>query len=154
MAVFFDLSDQKHFEMLHSSVRDSDDLQSVVDSVEWEVINAFSQRDMEGLGTYEAFFEYEFGRDPNDEIKVRLAGYDSANPGDSDSGLKEALSRTIAEIVNWKIRNYDNPDGVESIRQGDRSISYSGHSPSFDQFPTGWDRRLKNYDARISPYGI
>lgn len=154
MADFFDTTEQADLNLLHSSVREDDELDNVVDSVEWEIINAFSQRDMEGLGTYEAFFEYETGRDPNDEIKVRLVGYDPETQTDSDSGLKAVLKRTIAEIVSWVIRNYENTDGVNSIKQGQRSITYSGHAPSYDSFPKGWDRKLKNYDARIKQYGI
>lgn len=154
MATFFDASNPSDLDLLHSSIRSDDELQNVVNSVEWEVLNAFSQRDLEKIGTYEAFFEYENGRDPNDEIKVRLVGYDKTTPADSDAGLKEALKRTIAEIVTWVIRNYNSTDGVKSITQGKRSITYIGDSPDFNSFPMGWDRRLKNYDARIMPYGI
>lgn len=154
MADFFDTSSLADIRILHKSVRQSVELDNVIDSVEWEILNAFSQRDMEAIGTYEAFFEYESGRNPNDEIKVRLVGYDSATPTNSIAGLKEAMKRTIAEVASWVLRNYDTNNDVQSIQQGKRSITYSGQAPTYDQFPSGWDRRLKNYDARITPYGI
>lgn len=154
MATFFDITSQSDLNLLHSSVVNDDNLANVVDSVEWEIINAFSQRDMEKVGTIEAFFEYEFGRDPNDVIKVRLVGYDAETPANSDAGLKEVLKRTIADVASWVLRNYSNSNGVTSIKQGQRSISYSGHAPSYNNFPTYWDMKLKNYDARIKEYGI
>lgn len=152
--VFFDTSSQDDLDLLHSSIRDDSELSNVVSKVEWEILNAFKQRDMEGLGTYEAFFEYESGRDPNDEIKVRLVGYDSSAPANSDAGLKEVLKITIAEITSWVLRNYNNSDGIKSIQQGKRSVTYIGHAPSWKNFPSGWDSELQNYDARIKSYGI
>lgn len=152
MSVFFNPSTDQA--LLHSSVRNSDELSTIVDQVEWEILNAYSQRDMEAIGTYEAFFEYEFGRDPTDEIKVRLFGYNADDPANSEAGLKEALKRTIALVVSKLLRNYDNQDNVQSIQQGKRSVTYAGMVPTYTSFPTGWDRFLKNYDARYSSYGI
>lgn len=152
MATFFDIPADNN--LLHASVRDSSELTNVVNQVEWEILNAFSQRDMERVGTYEAFFEYESGRDPQDEIKVRLVGYDAEVPADSDAGLKEVLKRTIADIASWVLRNYDSNSDVQMIKQGQRAITYSGIAPTWDQFPRGWDNRLQNYDARIKNYGI
>lgn len=152
MYQFFDITTDTG--LLHASVRDNPELERVVESIQWEIIQAFSQRDMQGLTTYEAFFRYEFGVDPRDVIKVRLLGYDEENPEQSEAGLKEVLKRTIATIASWVLRNYDNNDGVKSIRQGQRSITYTGLSPSWRDFPAGWDRWLVNYDARIKNYGI
>lgn len=151
---FFDPSNPSDLSLLHSSVRDHDELYDVADKVEYEVLDRYRQRDMERVSTYEAFFEYEFGRDPNDEIKVRLVGYDAETPADSEAGLKEALRRTIAEVVSWVLRNYDTQSDVSSIQQGQRSITYSGNAPTWESFPDGWDRYLKNYDASIKSYGI
>jgi hypothetical protein len=125
-----------------------------VDKAEWEIIQAFSQRDMQGLTTFEAFFYYESGVDPRDVIKVRLLGYDEETPSESEAGLKEVFRRTIADIASWALRSYNNSKGVQSIQQGQRSVTYQDVMPSFNSFPQGWDRRFKNYDARIMPYGI
>ena len=153
MSTFFDVTDANDLNLLHADVRGEDELSNVVDKVEWEILDAFSQRDKQGLTTVQAFFEYEKGRDPNDEILVRLAGYDQTAPADSDAGLKEALRRTIADIVSTLMRGYSNEPGIQSVRQGQRSVTY-GMVPTWDKWPSGWDRRLKNYDARIKPYGI
>ena len=154
MANFFDPNDVNDRYLLHSSVRDHDELALAVDKVEWEIIDAFTQRDSQGIATYDAFFKYESGADPFEDLKVRLVGYNADDPGDSDDGLKEAMRRTIADIVSGILRDYDNPQGVGSITQGKRSISYSGSIPSWRDWPSGWDRKLRNYDARLQNYGI
>ncbi len=152
MADFFSIPQDEN--LLHESVRDSDELQNVVDNVEFEIIEAFKQRDMQRLATYEQFFKYEFGRDPLDKIKVRLVGYDEDDPTNSDADLKELLKRTIARVTTWVLRNYDNTDQAQSIRQGNRSISYAGVVPSYKDWYEGWDSLLHNYDARFKNYGI
>lgn len=152
MAEFFKIPQDEN--LLHASVRDNDELQNVIDQVEFEIIEAFKQRDMQRLTTYEAFFDYEFGRDPFNEVKVRLVGYDEETPSESDEDLKELLKRTIAKVVSWVLRNYDNADKATSIKQGQRSISYSGVVPSWKDWYSGWDNMLHNYDARIKNYGI
>jgi hypothetical protein len=154
MSTFFDVSDANDLNLLHADVRTNDELANVVEKVEWEILDAFSQRDRQGLTTVQAFFEYEKGRDPSDEILVRLVGYDEDTPADSEAGLKEALRRTIADIASYLMRSYDNDAGIQSVRQGQRSVSYAGMIPTWTEWPSGWDRRLKNYDARIKAYGI
>lgn len=155
MATFFDVNSESDLNLLHSSVRELVELANVVDSVEWELIDSYTQRDMQGIATYENFFKYESGVAPGSELKVRLAGYNQATPADSDAGLKEALRRTIADIVSMILRNYNNEIGVSSQSQGNRSISYAnGASISWRTWPTGWNRRLNNYDAKIQHYGI
>jgi len=154
MATFFNPESEEDLKLLHKSVRTDDELDNVVDQVEFQVIEAFKQRDMQRLTTYETFFEYEFARDPLDEIKVRLVGYDEETPSESDNELKELLKRTIASVVSWVLRNYNNTQKVSSIRQGQRSINYAGVVPSWKDWYSGWDNLLSNYDARIKTYGI
>lgn len=154
MADFFNIENADDLDLLHASVRDNAELGTVVDKVEWEIIDAFTQRDMQGLGTYQAFFDYEFGQDPNTELEVRLVGYNKETPAESNAGLKQAMRRTIADIASWAIRNYDNDNNVLNIKQGQRSITYSGVVPVYNDFPQGWDRRLSNYDARYKQYSI
>ena len=153
MAKYFDISKEADLDLLHASVREDSELGNVVDQVLWEIVDFYSQRDMQGLTTYETFFQYEFGNRPNTEIKVRLVGYDP-DPEDAEEGFREAMRRTIADVVSWTLRNYSVSQGVRSIRQGQRSVTYIGSSPSWSEFPHGWNRRLHNYDARIQAYGV
>lgn len=152
MAIFFDIGTDS--DLLHSSIRNEDELYSIVDRVEWEITQAFKQREMQGLSTYSDFFLYESGSQPNTEIKVRLLGYDQDDPENSEDGLKEVFKYTIADVVSWVLRNYNNQQSAENISLGRFSVSTSGDVPTWREFPSGWDRRFKNYDARITEYGI
>jgi hypothetical protein len=156
MSYFFDFTD---LSLIHSDVREHPELPNVIDRVEWEILDAFSQRDLQGLTTVQAFFEYETGRDPGDEILVRLSGYNQVDPPESEDGLKEALRRTIATVASELMRSYEGSRGVQSVQQGQRAVTYGtqrmgGSVPTWTDWPSGWDRFLKNYDARIKPYGI
>ncbi len=153
MADFFDTSEQADLNLLHSSIRTHDELDNVIDQIEWEIIEFYSQRNGLGVANYEDFFRYENGADPDNEIKVRLVGYDQTTPTDSTADLKTALKRTIADVASYVLRNYSVTQDVTSITQGKRSVTYAG-TLSWRDFPNGWRRRLKNFDARYSAYGI
>lgn len=154
MGTFFDPGNPDDQNLLHSSVRDHDELYTVADKVEWEILDHFSQRDMQSIGTYSAFFEYENGSDPDRKIKVRLYGYDQDTPADSRQDLKEALRRTIADVTSYILRNYNNAPGVQSKSQGRRSWATNNTFPTVDEWPDGWAAKLKNFNARIPQYGI
>lgn len=154
MYLFFDTESQDDLNLLHADVRTHSELGNAVRDAQFEIIQAFSQRDMQGLTTYEAFFKYEFGVNPRDHIKIRLYGYNEESPEDSDAGLKEVFKRSVANIVSWSLRNYSNPQQVSRIKQGQREVQYSGIVPGWQSFPHGWDRLFKNYDARIMAYGV
>ena len=153
MANFFNIEDQNDLNLLHSSVRGNKELGTVVEKVEWEVIDAFKFRDMQQRSNWDAFFEYESGADPNDEIKVRLIGYDADNPSDSIAELKDALRRTIADITEWILLGYDKTSDVKSERLGRWAVTY-GRVPGYKDFPSGWKNRLKNFDASWETYSI
>ena len=137
--------------LLHASVRTNAELENIVNKVEWEIIDAFSQRydRLSIRERYSDFFEFEAGSNPNQEIKVRLAGYNESDPEASDAGLLEALKRTVADVVSDVLMDYNNERGVQSQRQGNRSISYSGSVPTWRDWKSGWDLKLDNYDVRV-----
>ena len=155
MATFFDVNKEADLNLLHQSVRTNVELPNEVDKIEWEIFDFYSQRDMQGLATYENFFKYESGVMPGSEIKIRLAGYNSDSPEDSEAGLKEALRRTIADIASMVLRNYDNDTDIVSQSQGNRAVTFgTAGATGWRSWPAGWNRKLSNYDAKIQPYGI
>lgn len=152
MAVFFNISTDTA--LIHSGVRDSDELGNVVDRVEWEIIDRYRQRDHCNVSIATQFFQFEGGVDPNEEPVVRLLGYDEDEPADSDDGLKEALKRTIGDVASWVLKNYDTDPDVVSEKQGQRAVTYRSGVPSRNEWPLGWDIKLSNFDARIDRFGI
>lgn len=150
MANFFDSGKQADRDLLHSSVRDHAELPYVVNSVEWEIIDYYKQRPDVPL-----FFRsgYENLSTLN-EIDVRLIDYKEDDPTGSDADLIEALRRTIADVASWVLRNYDTTQGINSIKQGQRSITYMGNAPSWRDWPDGWNHKLRNFDDREAVYSI
>ena len=150
MADFFDINTVADQSLLHSSIRDDAELQNVVDQVEWEIIDYFRQR--ESLRS-----DIVSGKEnltSTQSINVMLIGYDQATPTDSRDDLQEALRRTIADITNWVLRNYSNPQGFQSKSQGNRSYTATGVIPTWREWPDGWKSKLRNFDAKIPSYGI
>ena len=150
MADFFDINPVADQSLLHSSIRDDAELQNVVDQVEWEIIDYFRQR--ESLRS-----DIVSGKEnltSTQSINVMLIGYDQATPTDSRDDLQEALRRTIADITNWVLRNYSNPQGFQSKSQGNRSYTATGVIPTWREWPDGWKSKLRNFDAKIPSYGI
>lgn len=149
-AIFFDLSSDD-LRLLHRDIRDHEELENVVDAIEYEVLDYYKQRPSIPL-------TLKTGREnlyTTNEIQVRLIDYDNHNPSNSEQDLKDALKKTIAELTSWVLRNYDNTQGgVKSIQQGKRSITYMGVVPSWREFPSGWNRWLRNFDDREAVYSI
>lgn len=154
MATFFDTASLSDLDMLHSSIRDHAELDNVVNDVEWKIIDHYTQRKGLNRANHADFFRYEDGNAPSNEIQVRLVGYDQDIPADSEAALKAQLKRAIAKAASWVLRNYEVPQGVQSIRQGQRSVTYGIDVPDWDKMPSGIQAILKNHDARIAAYGI
>jgi len=147
---FFDPSNPSDLSLIHSSVRDHEELYDVADKVEYEMIDHFRQRPDMPL-----YFRSGFENLSSlNRVKVRLIGYSEDSPEDSNANLKEALRRSIGYVVSYILRNYDNTVGAESIRQGQRSISYRGQIPNVNDWPSGWKKYLRNFDDREAQYSI
>ena len=150
MAFFFDASKTEDLNLLHSSVRDDDEIFNVVDQVEWEMIEYFRQRpDMpiyfrSGLENLSSL----------NRIRVRLIGYNEDDPAESSTQLKEAFRRAIAYVVSEVVRNYNNESKVTSEKLGRFSATYQGAIPTVKDWPSGWKRFFKNYDDREAVYSI
>ena len=153
--VFFDPNNPQDVRLLHASVRGHEEMKTVSYQIEWEVIDFYTQREnlRYRYGNRRPVTGVENLRD-RQEIRVMLIDYDQNEPEKSPDELKEALRRTIADIVSWVLRNYDNTQDAQSIRQGDRSISFATTIPNWRNFPNGWNRRMKNWDFRVAGYSI
>lgn len=151
MASYFDASEQADKDLLHSDVRDHAELELVATDVEYQVIEHFRQEK-----------EYDetslMPANPQDaiETEIRLAGYDvDADDADVDEHLKKALRYTIAYVISYCLRNYDNERNVNSKKRGNRSKSYSGSIPTKEEWPDDWSYRyLDTFDTTDIVYGL
>ena len=148
--IFFDTAEADDLALLHSSVRTDDELDNVIANVEYEILDYYKQRPSIPL-------QLRVGRENLynvNEVSVRLLDYNQDVPANTTQQLKDALKKTIAEVASWVLRNYSNSQNVASIQQGKRSVSYYGLSPSWKDFPSGWNRWLKNFDDKEARYSI
>lgn len=149
-ATFFDTSDITDLNLLHSSIRSDEELDNVVEKVEYEILDFYSQRPSIPLSL-------RTGREnlySTNEISVRLIGYDNDTPADSRADVKEGIKRAIAEVTSWVLRNYTTSQGASQITQGKRSITFMGAAPDWRQWPDGWNKSLRNFDDREAVYAI
>lgn len=149
-AIFFDIENADDLALLHSTVRENPELGNVIDGVEYEVLDYYKQRASVPLSL-------RTGREnlySTKDISVRLMGFNNNTPADSEQDVKDALKKTIAEVASWVVRNYNNDVKVSSINLGRFSVTYAGSSPSWRDFPSGWNRWLSNFDDREAVYSI
>jgi hypothetical protein len=123
---WFDKQNDAH--LLHPSVREDDELDNAIDKAEYDIFNHFT--------------------DTKGEITLR--GYDD-DPAKADVSLRDAVKRTIANMVSFRLRVYDNQEGVTAIQQGVRSVSWSqprmgGSAPGWGSYPEHWDKYLVPFD--------
>lgn len=147
MADFFDHSSADDKKLLHSSVRSHSELENIVDQVEKQIITYFKERP--SVETRITTGKENLAKTPN-AIEVQLIGYDEDDPPGSDADLKEALKNAIGFVVTAVLRDYDKQQGgVESIQQGNRSITYAKAS-DWRTWPDGWKTRsgLHLFDDR------
>lgn len=148
---YFDPSNAADKNLLHADVRDHAELANVAGQIEHEVIEHYREE-------YPRFPQTGYRSstfDPDGPLVTRvfLHGYDE-DPAEAEANFKEALRRTIAELVSFALRVYDNEIGIQSKRRGGRSESYAGRIPTKDEWPGGWDHRLILYDNTEVVYGL
>lgn len=146
---YFDPTSDSDKSLLHSDVRDHSELERVATQVEFDVINHYREE-----------LRYESGSrayayPPNGPVQtaVYLNGYEE-DPQKAEKHFREALRHTIADLISFSLRVYDNEIGVTSQRRGGRSKSFAGKVPTPNQWPDGWSRRLAIYDNTEVLYGL
>lgn len=132
---YFDPSNGADRALLHEDVRSHSALYDVAGQAENEVIRVYTDYDSDG-----------------EVDEVRLAGYDS-DPALAGSALKDAIRRTIAEVVSWRLLHYDDDERAQSVSQGRRSVTYKDGGPS-RFWPKDWSRRLAGFDTTGPLYHI
>lgn len=150
MADFFNPANDVN--LLHSSIRTHSELSNVVEKVEYEIIDFYSQRPSIPIRVKTGSENLRIG--PNSTgIEVQLIGYDPDDPTNSDADLKEALRRSIAKIVEWVLLGYNDTSKVKSESMGRWSAEYIT-VPSYKEWPNGWNNLLKNFDDREALYSV
>lgn len=138
MADYFNPNDSDDTDLLHPDVQGHSDLSRMAGIVEHEVI--------------EQYAVYTTGGDLDE---VLLLGYETdADDPDTGAKLKEALRRTIAEVISYRLRHQDKDPEVASYDQGGRGTEYRNNGSKEYRWPPNWDRRLVPFDERAPAYHV
>lgn len=146
MATYFDITSYADINLLHGDVRNHCELSNVAAQVESDVINRFRERNR-GAGYPYPYFASSVGTPystTDGKYIIWLDGY-KEDADEADTRLKDALRRTIADVISHRLRYYEEENGVKRFSQGRVSIEYSG-SGRDAEWPRQWSRRLTEFD--------
>lgn len=128
MADYFSIPDDS--DLLHPSVRNDDNLQNVVNKVEYDILS-----------------EYR-----NANGKVELQGFDP-DPSQTSPQLAKALKHTIAEVVSHRLRVDDIQPGLTGLSRGDRSWSWGDPEKMNRKWPDDWNSLLVTFEMESQAKG-
>lgn len=155
MATYYDASLQAHKDLLPPEQRAYADLANLATECEKDVIEQFTERARDSIYTAPSLVG-EGGEQvgaTDMQRYVRLRGYkaDSAH-ADVDADLKDALKRTIADVLSWRIERRLRGQALSGTSVQGVSRAYIEAAAGL--WPRGWDRRLRTFDLRIPAWGI
>lgn len=150
MATYFDPSSSSDIFLIHSSVRAHSELVQMAAQVEEEIINHYRERNRDGYAEY-PYYGSSTGTafiTTDGKYVIWLDGY-KEDASLADARLKDALRRTIADVISHRLKHYDDEPGIKSWTQGRRSVTYSG-SGIDGQWPKAWNKRLTEFNLNPS----
>lgn len=116
-------------DLFHASIRGDDELNTAIKRSELDIFSHYRENGV-----------------------VKLDGYDS-DPEQADEELVTVIKNTIADIVSFRLRGYNAEYGVESQRQGNRTISFR-NSIYYTEFPRHWNSLLTDFDSRTALFYV
>jgi len=155
MANYFDTSDAADTGLLHPSIKTHADLSRVASAAEYDVIQAFTFKvngaasvySLQASGIQSSATENPYFY-PTEDFVVYLNGFKpDADDSNTSALLKDALRRTIADVITHRLFNIDSAGGnVIEEQRGRRRIKYAEAKDA--DWPDNWDQRLATFDLR------
>lgn len=146
MASYFDISSAADLFLIHSSVRDHCELSQMAASVEDEIISQYRERNVGGYTEY-PYYSSQTGTPyttTDGKYIIWLDGY-KVDADEADTRLKDAMRRTIADVISHRLKHYDDEPGIKSWTQGRRSVVYAGDGIDA-HWPKSWNKRLIEFN--------
>jgi len=144
---YFDIDNEAHIGLLPETMRGVDDIANVAARTERDVISMYTMRaspntnPMIGL-IGDPFINQDLG------LVIFLIGYrQEANNPNTDPDLLAALTDTIADVIEWRLRRRLK-DPMVSAQSDDSGKSTTYREDARHDFPLDWDWRLEPFDAR------
>lgn len=151
---YFDVTAPADQNLLAPEYRAYADLANVASTVELEIIAFYTARAPDALYTYrqsvpigEAVGAINLAR------FVFLRGYKASSQDSlTDPQLKDALRRTVALVIEWRIAQRIRNAVMSSSSMQGVSRTYIEQARSL--WPAGWTRWLKDFDTREPAWGM
>jgi hypothetical protein len=153
VATYFDSTQATDKNLLPPEFRSAADLANVAADVEKDVIGHYTEHGRDTLFRASRDFSQP-GEQVNENLSlwVRLRGYKAdAAHADVDPDLRDALKRTIADVITWRLRQH-NADPLMASESSDQR-SKTWRDSAVYTFPRSWDRRLRNFDLTEPVWG-
>lgn len=156
MATYFDATAPADKALLPPEQQSYTDLAALAVDVEQDVINEYTARAHYWFYTARLMASLEGTPEPVNtalSLYVYLRGY-KVNSADVavDVDLKNALKRTIAEMISWRISRRIRGETLAS--QSVQGVSRAYLAATAALWPKGWDRRLRHFDLREPCWGM
>ncbi len=137
MAYYFDPENADDLKLLKSSVRDDAELENIANATEDMIREMYS----EWNASTEAY-------------DVKLRGYlSTADPDDLHPEFKKAYKQTIADVISYRLINYNENTGVKRERRGKREKEwFDGFDPQ--SLPNNLFSRLNLFDTKVGIYYV
>lgn len=153
MATFFTATSTSDVLLIVRSLRTHIDLTTIAMQAESDVIEHYTLRQAP-MDEYATQFYTGRGYHKGNGMYVHLLGFDPDASVVTDSDLVTALKWTIADVINWRLTQY-NENPLVTSEGAPRGTNKAFHEQAFDKFPPkDWDSRLRRWDIRPASYTI
>lgn len=144
---YFDTTNQADIDLLPETMRKVTDIAKIAVRAERDVISAFTERAVVNTNALLGLSSDVFINDQLGLI-IYLIGYKTAaNDPDVDVDLKAALTDTIADVIEHRLRRRLT-DPLTASQSDDSGKSTTYREDARHDFPPTWDWRMEPFDAR------
>ena len=152
MTAYFVVTNATHLSYMPERFREHSDLEFIASRAEADVIAAFTA--FQHPYGYTARTYNPAGTEINADtgLTVFLSEYEE-DAADADTNFADAMARTIADVIAWRIR-WEATNPLVSAESSDLGKSRSYRVSALSPFPPTWDSRLRPYDTREAGWGL
>ncbi len=137
MAYYFDPENTDDLLLLNADVRDDSELDNIANDTEDKIREMYTEWNKH-----------------TEEYDVKLRGYlATADPGDLHPEFKKAYKQVIADVISYRLLNYDNRTGIKRDKRGQREEEYfDGFDPQ--SLPDRLFNRLNLFDTTVGVFYV
>ena len=153
MTTYFTHNTEADLALLPERYRGYSDLENIAAQVEADVISRYTDMNQPWGYTRRSYNPASTEINSDTGLAVFLSEY-AADASAADTNFADAMRRTIAEVIAWRIRWVNSNPLLEGESTSESGKSRTYRQQAFSAFPPHWDWRLKPYDTRERGWGL